>query len=98
MNGVVIDDGVLVRALKFWGVESQMDMVIEECLELALALQKLKRKRGDVEQKVLNVIDEIADVKIMLRQAEIVFGEEAVNKRVEFKISRLEGRIEEGLS
>ena len=46
-----IDDKILDKAIEAWGLDAQLEMVIEECLELALALQKLKRLRGDMTQK-----------------------------------------------
>lgn len=90
-----IDNKLLDKAIQTWGIEAQLEMVIEECLELALALQKLKRLRGDMTQKEKNVIDEIADVKIMIKQAEKMFGSEPVNKRVDFKMKRLKERLSE---
>ena len=93
-----IDDKILNKAIETWGVAAQLDMVIEECMELALALQKLKRLRGDMVQKEKNVIDEIADVKIMIKQAEKMFGSELVNERVDFKMNRLSERILEGVA
>jgi len=90
---------VLNRAIEKFGFEKQVEMIIEECAELIVALQKLKRDRGeDYLKKLFNVQDEIADVKIMIRQAEILFEDPIINKRVEFKINRLEKRIIEGVS
>lgn len=90
-------EDVLNKAIEVWGNEAQLEMVIEECLELALALQKLKRKRGNPLDKINNVVDEIADVKIMIYQAERIFGSQPVNERVEFKINRLKERLKEKL-
>lgn len=92
-----IDDSILLEAIKKWGVDAQLELIEEECLELALALQKLKRKRGDPKEKIRNVIDEIADVKIMIRQAEKLFDPPAVEERVKFKMDRLAARLIEGI-
>ena len=92
-----IDDSLLEKAIEKWGFDAQCEMIIEECLELALALQKMKRRRGDKEQKYKNTIDEIADVKIMIRQAERLFDSELINERVDFKMNRLKERINEGV-
>jgi len=86
-------DEILKRAIDTWGEDAQIEMMIEESLEVALALQKLKRKRGNREQKIENVIDELADIKIMTRQMEMIFGESAINKRVEFKLNRVSDRL-----
>lgn len=90
-----IDDAILKKAIEKWGFEAQCEMIIEECIELALAMQKLKRVRGDKDQKFKNVIDEIADVKIMIRQAERMFPSNLINERVIFKMNRLEERLNE---
>ena len=88
-----IDDLILQKAIEKWGIKAQTEMIIEECLELAVALQKLKRLRGDMEQKEENVIDEIADVKIMIKQAEKIFPIERINERIDFKMNRLNSRL-----
>lgn len=83
---------VLKEAIKCWGADKQIDMIIEECGELIVALQKLKRGG-----KTDHVIDEIADVSIMMKQAGIIFGASAqlaIQERMEFKINRLKGRID----
>ena len=54
-----INEELLEKAIDVWGFDAQCEMIIEECLELVLALQKLKRVRGDKKQKFDNVIDEI---------------------------------------
>lgn len=92
-----IDDEILQRAIDTWGFNAQCEMIIEECMELALALQKMKRVRGSRSEKFNNVIDEIADVKIMIRQAERLFPSDLINERVDFKMNRLEERLNEGL-
>ncbi|HOW51785.1 MAG TPA: hypothetical protein PLV42_07055 [bacterium] len=93
-----INKSILKKAIKMWGRDSQIEMIEEECLELALALQKMKRKRGNHEEKLLNTIDEIADVSIMLEQARIIFDgivPGAIDDRIRFKMTRLAGMIAE---
>lgn len=90
-----IDDTILQRAIDTWGVDAQCEMMLEECIELDMALQKMKRLRGDKQQKFNNLIDEIADNKIMLRQMELIFPIELINERVIFKMNRLEERLNE---
>lgn len=94
-----IDETILKKALQQWGTESQLELAIEELLELALALQKLKRLRGDHLKKMKNVFDEMADVRIMFAQLEIIFKpyENQIDERTEFKMKRLEERIKENL-
>ena len=91
---------LLHQAINKWGVDAQIEMVIEECLELAVALQKLKRKRGDHEQKLLAVIDEIADVRIIIEQAIIIFADpdNKIQQRIDFKMNRLNERLSESFT
>lgn len=93
-----IDEEILIRAINKWGANAQIEMIKEECMELALAIQKLSRERGDWDKKYEDVIDEIADVKIMIKQADKLFDAYRINKRVDYKMQRLESRLTEGLS
>jgi NTP pyrophosphatase (non-canonical NTP hydrolase) len=88
-----VDGKILQQAIDLWGIDAQCEMIEEECLELALALQKFKRSDVDRDQKYFNIIDEIADVKIMIMQAIKIFPIDEINKRVDFKMARLADRI-----
>jgi len=93
----MIDNNILKEAIELWGTTAQIDMIIEECLELSLALQKLKRSsktKAVYDDKIAQVVDEIADVKIMLAQAEQMFPKEDIDKRVKYKMNRLKDRID----
>lgn len=89
-----IDDATLDRAIATWGVDAQFEMLLEETLELATALQKMKRSDKNREVLWANLIDELADVKILIRQAERMIGVEGINDRVDFKMERLENRLD----
>ncbi|WP_298699201.1 hypothetical protein [uncultured Brevundimonas sp.] len=78
------------QALETWGHSAQIDMVIEECSELILALQHWKRGRVRSDA----VASEVADVSIMLSQARIIFGSEDVDRARDQKIARLVGRLD----
>lgn len=88
-----INEEILHKATETWGIDSQCEMIIEECIELALALQKIKRRRGNKEEKLKNLIDEIADVSIMIRQAQLIFDSRLIQERIDFKMNRLSERI-----
>ena len=98
MDSGFIDDEILQRAIDTWGVDAQCEMMLQESIELAMALQKMKRLRGDHQQKFANLIDELADNKIMLRQMEKIFPIELINDRVDFKMNRLKERLDEKIS
>lgn len=77
------------RALEKWGIDKQTDMMIEEMSELTKAL--LKVRRGE---SLDNVIDELADVSIMLEQMTIFFGKDLVENQRKVKLERLKRRID----
>lgn len=79
------------EALRVYYPEAQVDVCVEECAELVKAICKWKRNgRSYLEQ----VVDEIADVRIMIEQMTLLFGADAVAERVEFKLERLRQRME----
>lgn len=77
-------------AVEAWGFGPQVDMMIEECGELIVALSHWKRGRAH------NIPEELADVEIMLDQMRYIFGEGAVDKQKARKLLRLRSRIEHG--
>jgi hypothetical protein len=84
-------DDVFMKALHTWGGEAQENMAIEECSEFIKAICKFRRKDGSEEFK--NIIDEVADVTIMMRQMAIALGPEQVEERIAFKVDRLRERL-----
>ena len=60
-------------------------------MELALAIQKNNRTPNNENYEA--VIDEIADVIIMMEQAKGLFPIDKINERIEFKIKRLAERM-----
>ena len=89
-------DTVLKRCICEYGAPAQVDMCIEEMSKLTKALLKYRRKSGLAKAKSRDdIIDELADVKIMCRQMELLFqAEDAVERRIDFKINRQIGRLE----
>jgi NTP pyrophosphatase (non-canonical NTP hydrolase) len=90
---------VLKRAISTYGTYKQVDMAIEEMSELTKALCKERRydlKQGKHAETVKDIIEEIADVSIMLRQLLIIFDrDDEVQEQIEYKINRLEKRLQE---
>lgn len=80
------------KAVKAWGVQSQLAMVSEECSELIQAVQKMQRT-GDMDKKIMDVLEEVADVEIMLEQLKYICGPVHAKKQIEIfkqkKLSRL---------
>lgn len=92
--------GNRTKAMKYiadhYGYMGQKDMLIEELAELIQALNKFERYEHE-SGFLANLIEEVADVEIMLTQVKYLLG---INERVEhakfFKIDRQIKRIEEG--
>lgn len=79
---------VLQSALNKWGAATQAGMCMTECGELTAALGAYFVQGRD---KDSNVIDEIADVQIMLDQMKLIFDQQAIESRIEYKLDRLKG-------
>ena len=78
-----------------YGEASQVDKCIEECSELQKAL--LKHRRNPTVSTRDEVIDEIADVGIMLEQMKMIyFCENEVKIRTQYKVERQIERIKYG--
>lgn len=83
---------LLDRAITTYGAPAQMDMA-----ELTKALCKIKRAQAgcEVTAAIGNVIEEMADVQIMLDQLRIIFHrstEEVEEAKLERLKNRLDGR------
>lgn len=101
-------DIVYRRCICEYGTQPQIDMCIEEMSELMKALLKWRRIGVQVSGKAINpvtkpdltqardaIVDELADVRIMVRQMEILFqAEYEVDRRIDFKVNRQIGRLE----
>lgn len=89
-------ESVFARALKVWGQESQLRMAQEECAELIVAISKILREKPLPRHNgnpLENLFEEIADVKIMIGQLEVLFGPANIAHYVGKKIKRLEERL-----
>ena len=88
---------LLDRAITTYGAPAQMDMAVEEMAELTKALCKIKRAQAgcEVTAAIGNVVEEMADVQIMLDQLRIIFHrstEEVEEAKLERLKNRLDGR------
>jgi len=96
MDDIKVERKVLQKAINKWGTYSQFQMVKEECMELALAIHKYDRADKVKNEKELDdVIDETADVLIMMEQMKLMLPVRLIQKRIDFKLERLEERIKE---
>lgn len=94
-------DEVYRRCISEYGGMSQVDMIMEKMSELTKALLKYRRKydlangenvtsvNGDLDlnKARADIIDELADVRIMCRIMEILYqAEDEVERRIDFKV------------
>ena len=84
-------------AREVWGDDLQINLAVEECAELIVALQHWRRRgpQNDVGEMGCGdvVCGEIADVMILAEQLSVIFGPERVMARKAFKLARLEHRL-----
>lgn len=81
---------LLMAALEKWGAEAQIRKLSEEMAELWVEICHTQLGRGEMEK----LAEEIADVRIMLDQMEILFScEGAVNTMEDKKLERLAERL-----
>lgn len=85
MKRDISDEEIFKKALEKWSEESQIGMVYEECGELIAALNQFYRGRIGLAE----LIDEVADVTIIIKQLSHLLGHERVNDRVVFKMTAL---------
>lgn len=81
-------DEICSTALHKWGVQAQIEMMVEESGELLQALMHYRRRRSSLE----DVHGEIADVLIMCWQMRLIFGSEGVDAKLQEKLDRIEKR------
>ena len=84
-------------AIETYGQYAQEEMMIEEMSELTKAILKLRRKtesgKLDLSKEYDNVVEEVADVAIVLDQMKILFGVDAVCAAETVKLKRLGERL-----
>ena len=88
---------ILEKAIKHYGAKNQMAQNIEELAELIVAINKYIRYPDNVESKQ-HIIEEIADVLIMIDQLKIILDIKDYEIRCyrDYKLQRLNSRIERG--
>ena len=79
---------ILEGAIQKFGIRPQVIMAIEELSELQKELTKWLRGKGKHE----NMMEEMADVSIMLNQLELIFGDPTEAEIA--KLERLEGMVQ----
>jgi len=71
------------------GKEASKDKIVEEAIELALSLIQLKcPTKIDKKRRLNDVYCELADMKIMMRKAEMLFSKKKINRLVNHKLQK----------
>lgn len=95
------DERIMRQAIETYGVQAQCDVAVEEMAELTKAIMKIRRVANDYEktQSALeNLLEEIADVDIMVEQLKIMWGPKQVGEYRRQKLERLERRLKDDRS
>lgn len=78
---------ILEKALTEWGIVQQLDMLVEECAELIVAIEHWQRGRVGLDK----LVEEGVDVKLMIEQLQFITGKPILWKHIEEeKLTRLE--------
>ncbi len=90
---MIVDEEILVKAISKWGKHAQLLMVLEEMSELQKEILKhINRGKDNLDE----IIDETADVEIMLDQLKYIFGiHEHVKERIPVKLDKVKARLED---
>ena len=95
------DERIMQQAIETYGVQAQCDVAIEEMAELTKAIMKLRRVADDygkTQAALENLLEEIADVDIMIDQLKIMRGPKRVEEYRRKKLERLERRLNDDRS
>ena len=95
------DERIMRQAIETYGVQAQCDVAIEEMAELTKAIVKIRRVADDygkTQAALENLLEEIADVDIMIDQLKIMWGPKQVEEYRRKKIERLERRLNDDRS
>lgn len=86
-----LQKSVIENALEKWGSMSELVVTIEELSELQKEVTKQIRNEGKME----NLVEEMADVYIVMEYLNMIFAitDDDINKEVEKKLNRLENRL-----
>lgn len=82
---------IFKKALRVYGVDTQKRMLVEEMGELLTAMARAPRGRATKE----DIITELADVSIMIKQMALVYGRDEFEQEVKRKIERLQEKLYE---
>ena len=94
----MIDKTLLNKIIAHYGQDSQITKCVEECAELTKAICDYRLEASYASPETLkeleySVREEIADVIIMAQQMALIFGEDKVERLIDYKLGRTARRI-----
>ena len=86
------------RNIQYHGIEQETTITMEECSELIQAISKCKRY-GCVDKYRDNLIEEIADVLIIINELQLIYdiSDNDIENIKKYKIDRMDYRIKNNL-
>jgi hypothetical protein len=85
------DRSTFEQAIDTWGIDAQVAMAEEEAAEFLVASKHYARGKASTAE----LVDELADLRIMQEQLTMFIGRARVEDRVAEKMERLRERLEE---
>ena len=88
-----VQEEILKKAIATWGKNAKLLMVLEEMSELQKEILKhVNRGKDNIDE----IIDETADVEIMLEQLKFIFDiHQAVKDRIPVKLEKVKARLKD---
>lgn len=85
----IVMDVICTAATETWGERAQTDVAIGEIGEFLANIGRRAQGRANMTE----LVDEVADVSVMMRQMAIIYGKDDVEERIAFKFGRLLGKL-----
>lgn len=82
---------IVERVAKHYGFNPGLDVMVEECGEMIVAINHYKRQRVSTER----LIEECADIWIVLKQMGVFLDEDSIANVIDYKLRRVERVINE---
>lgn len=76
-------------AIEKWGEHAQKMMAVGECGEFLAEFGREVQGRSSQEK----MVDEIADVLVMMNQMAMIYGEKEVRERIAFKVNKVKNKL-----
>ena len=85
----MIESSIYEQAVEKWGKEHQLLVTVEEMAEATAKISQFVNRGREVEEEM---IEELADVCIMMKQCEIIYGD-ALSTAMFKKLAKLKGYL-----